>query len=158
MEELEEKTKDIKGAKIEFFPAPTVPGYGAAGGFELRLLDKTGTVDYKKMETVSRDFVGELNKRPELTSVFTFYNASYPQFMIKIDNDKAQQKGVSIENAMNTLETYVGSNYAGTFMKYDRQYKVMVQALPQYRAQPEDILKLYVKNERGEMEIGRAHV
>lgn len=149
--ELEEKSKSITGATIEFFQPPAVPGYGAAGGFELRLLDKGGSGDYKKMETVSRDFVRELNKRPELSSVFTFYSASFPQYMLKIDNDIAQQKGVTIDNAMNTLSTLVGSNYETSFIKYDRQYKVMVQALPQYRALPEDILKLYVKNNRDEM-------
>ncbi len=151
MDELEEKTKDIKGATIEFFPPPAVPGYGAAGGFELRLLDKLGTGDYKKMETVSNEFVKELNKRKELSSVFTFYSASFPQYMLKVDNDKAQQKGITIDNAMNTLSTLVGSNYETNFIKYDRQYKVMVQALPQYRALPEDILKLYVKNDKDEM-------
>ena len=151
MDELEEKTKDIKGATIEFFPPPSVPGYGAAGGFELRLLDKSGSGDYKKMETVSKEFVSALNKRPELSSVFTFYSASFPQYMLNIDNDKAQQKGVTIENAMNTLSTLVGSNYETSFIKYDRQYKVMVQALPEYRALPEDIMKLYVKNDRDEM-------
>jgi HAE1 family hydrophobic/amphiphilic exporter-1 len=149
--ELEEKSKDITGATIEFFQPPAVPGYGAAGGFELRLLDKAGSGDYKKMETVSRDFVKELSKRPELSSVFTFYSASFPQYMLRIDNDIAQQKGVTIENAMNTLSTLVGSNYETSFIKFDRQYKVMVQASPQYRALPEDILKLYVKNNRDEM-------
>jgi HAE1 family hydrophobic/amphiphilic exporter-1 len=103
------------------------------------------------METVSREFVKELNKRPELSSVFTFYSASFPQYMLKIDNDIAKQKGVTIENAMNTLSTLVGSNYEISFIKYGRQYKVMVQASPQYRALPEDILKLYVKNDREEM-------
>ncbi|MHA4894323.1 efflux RND transporter permease subunit [Pedobacter sp. PWIIR3] len=151
MEELEEKSKDIQGATIEFFQPPAVPGYGAAGGFELRLLDKAGSGDFKKMETVSRNFVKELNKRPELSSVFTFYSASFPQYMLRIDNDIAQQKGVSIDNAMNTLSTLVGSNYETSFIKFDRQYKVMVQALPQYRALPSDILKLYVKNDRDEM-------
>ncbi len=151
MKELEEKTKNIKGATIEFFPPPAVPGYGAAGGFELRLLDKAGSGDFKKMETVSKDFVTELNKRPELSSVFSFYSASYPQYMLNIDNDKAQQKGVTIDNAMNTLSTLVGSNYETSFIKYDRQYKVMVQALPQYREKPEDLLRLYVKNDKGEM-------
>ena len=102
MDELEEKSKDITGATIEFFQPPAVPGYGAAGGFELRLLDKAGSGDYKKMETVSNDFVRELNKRKELSSVFTFYSASFPQYMLKVDNDIAQQKGVTIENAMNT--------------------------------------------------------
>jgi HAE1 family hydrophobic/amphiphilic exporter-1 len=149
--ELEERSKDITGATIEFFQPPAVPGYGAAGGFELRLLDKSGTGDYKKMETVSNDFVKQLSKRPELASVFTFYSASFPQYMLKIDNDIAQQKGVTIDNAMNTLSTLIGSNYETSFIKYGRQYKVMVQALPQYRALPEDILKLYVKNDHDEM-------
>jgi HAE1 family hydrophobic/amphiphilic exporter-1 len=149
--ELEERSKDITGATIEFFQPPAVPGYGAAGGFELRLLDKAGTGDYKAMETASRDFVAELNKRKELSSVFTFYSASFPQYMLRIDNDIAQQKGVTIENAMNTLSTLIGSNYETSFIRFDRQYKVMVQALPSYRALPEDILKLYVKNDHGEM-------
>jgi HAE1 family hydrophobic/amphiphilic exporter-1 len=151
MKELEEKTKDIKGANVEFFPPPAVPGYGAAGGFELRLLDKAGSGDYKKMETVNKQFVDDLNKRPELSSVFGFYNASFPQFVLNVDNDKAQQKGVTIDNAMNTLSTLIGGYYSTNFIKFDRQYKVMVQALPQYRSKPEDILKLYVKNNRDEM-------
>ncbi len=151
IDELEAKSKLIPGATIEFFQPPAVPGYGAAGGFELRLLDKAGSGDYKKMETVGNEFVKELNKRKELSSVFTFYSASFPQYMLKIDNDLAQQKGITIDNAMNTLSTFVGSNYETSFIKYDRQYKVIVQALPQYRALPEDILKLSVKNDRDEM-------
>ncbi|HQF47559.1 MAG TPA: efflux RND transporter permease subunit [Flavobacterium alvei] len=151
MAELEAKSKDIPGANIEFFQPPAVPGYGAAGGFELRLLDKTGSGDYKKMEAVNSDFVKELNKRKELSNVFSFYSASFPQYMLKVDNDLAQQKGVSIENAMNTLSTLVGSNYEISFIKYGFNYKVIVQAAPEYRALPEDILKLYVKNDRDEM-------
>mgnify|MGYP003327395737 FL=1 len=151
MKELEEKTKDIKDAKIEMFPPPAVPGYGAAGGFELRLLDKTGNGDYQKLDQVTKAFLKDLNKRPELTSVFTVYNANYPQYILKIDNEKAQQKGISIDNAMNNLSTLIGSNYASNFIRFDRQYKVMVQALPEYRALPQDILKLYVKNNRDEM-------
>ncbi len=151
MQELEEKSKNIKGATIEFFQPPAVPGYGAAGGFELRLLDKAGTNDYKKMEQINNDFVAALKKRPELTSVFSFYSASFPQYMLRVDNDIAQQKGVSIENAMNTLSTLVGSNYEISFIKFGRQYKVIVEAAPEYRALPDDILKLYVKNNRDEM-------
>ncbi len=149
--ELEERSKDITGATIEFFQPPAVPGYGAAGGFELRLLDKAGSGDYKLMEKVSHDFVAALNKRKELASVFTFYSASFPQYMLHIDNDIAEQKGVTIDDAMNTLSTLIGSNYETNFIKYDRQYKVIVQALPEYRALPEDILKLYVKNDKDEM-------
>jgi HAE1 family hydrophobic/amphiphilic exporter-1 len=151
MKDLEEKAKDIKGASIEFFPPPAVPGYGAAGGFELRVVDKIGTGDYKLMETVTKNFVKELNKRKELSSVFTFYSSSFPQYLLVVDNDKAEQKGVSIGDALDNLSTLIGSNYETSFIKYDRPYKVMVQALPQYRVTPEDILKLYTKNEKGEM-------
>jgi hydrophobic/amphiphilic exporter-1 (mainly G- bacteria), HAE1 family len=151
IKELEEKSKDISGANIEYFMPPAVPGYGAAGGWELRLLDKAGSGDYKKMEQVSNEFVAALTKRKELSSVFSFYSASFPQYVLKVDNDIAQQKGVTIENAMNTLSTLVGSNYEISFIKYGRPYKVMVQAAPQYRALPEDILKLYVKNNKEEM-------
>ncbi len=151
IEQLEEKSRSIPGAAIEFFQPPAVPGYGAAGGFELRLLDKAGSGDYKKMEQVSHDFVKELNKRKELSSVFTFYSASFPQYMLRVDNDLAQQKGITIDNAMSTLSTLIGSNYETSFIKFDRQYKVIVQALPQYRALPDDILKLYVKNDHDEM-------
>lgn len=149
--ELEEKSKEIPGATIEFFQPPAVPGYGAAGGFDVRLLDKTGTADYKKMETVNRDFVNALQKRKELTALFTFYSASYPQYLLKIDNAIAQQKGVTIANAMQTLSTLVGSNYETSFIRFGRLYKVMVQSGPQYRAKPADILKLYVKNDHEEM-------
>lgn len=149
--ELEEKSKDITGANIEYFLPPAVPGYGAAGGFELRLLDKAGSGNYKLMEQVNDDFVKELKKRKELSSIFSFYSASFPQYMLKIDNDLAQQKGISIDNAMNTLSTLVGSNYEISFINFGRQYKVIVQAGAQYRALPEDILKLYVKNEKDEM-------
>ncbi|MFM2224522.1 MAG: hypothetical protein RJA07_724 [Bacteroidota bacterium] len=151
MKELEEKAKSIHGAKIEFFPPPALPGYGAAGGFELRLLDKTGTGDYKKMEAVSNIMQEELNKRKEITGAFTFYSASFPQYMLSVDNDIAQQKGVSTDDAMNNLSTLIGSDYETGFIKFGRPYKVMVQALPSYRALPQDLLKLFTKNDKGEM-------
>ncbi|MGZ4076209.1 MAG: efflux RND transporter permease subunit, partial [Bacteroidia bacterium] len=151
MNELEEKCKDLKGADIEFFPPPAVPGYGAAGGFECRLEDKAGSGDFKKMESVNADFIKELNKRPELANAFSFYSASFPQYLLKFDFDKAKQKGVSIDDALNNLSTLIGSDYETSFIKFDRPYKVMVQALPQYRALPDDILKLYVKNDSSQM-------
>lgn len=151
IKELEEKSRNITGANIEFFQPPSIPGYGASGGFEMRLLDKAGTGDFAKMEKVSKDFVKELNKRPEIGQAFTFYSASFPQYMLKVDNDIAQQKGVTLENALDNLSTLVGSNYETGFIRFDRPYKVIVQAGPQYRAMPQDLLKLYVKNNKDQM-------
>jgi HAE1 family hydrophobic/amphiphilic exporter-1 len=148
---LEEKTQHIKDAQIEYFPPPAVPGYGNASGFELRLLDKTGSGDSKKMEEVVRQFISDLKARSEIASAFTIFDASFPQYTLHIDIDKAAQKGVTISNAMGSLQTLLGSEYATNFIRFGQMYKVMVQALPEYRAKPDDILKLYVKNDQDEM-------
>jgi HAE1 family hydrophobic/amphiphilic exporter-1 len=128
-----------------------VPGYGAAGGFALQLLDKTNSGDYNELERVNDAFLRVLKKRKELSGIFTFFSAQYPQYELQIDNELAMQKGVSIGNAMNTLSVLIGSTYDLGFIKYQRYFKVFVQASPEYRALPEDILKLFVKNEQGEM-------
>jgi len=149
--ELEQKAKAIPGATIEFFDPPAVPGFGAAGGFALQLLDKTNSGDYNQLEKVKNDFMHALEKRKELTGLFTFFSANYPQYEIEIDNQAAMQKGVSIGNAMNTLSIFVGSTYELGFIKYQRFFKVFVQAAPEYRRIPSDIMNLYVKSNRDEM-------
>jgi HAE1 family hydrophobic/amphiphilic exporter-1 len=145
------KTKHIKDASIEFFTPPPVPGYGNSSGFEMRLLDKTGSGDLAKLQKVADAFVEELNKRPEIASAFTTLNTNFPQFLLRIDADKAAQKGITADNAMSTLQTLIGSEYATNFVRFGQMYRVMVQALPEYRAQPDDMMKLYIKNEAGEM-------
>jgi hydrophobic/amphiphilic exporter-1 (mainly G- bacteria), HAE1 family len=149
--ELEEKAKAIPGATIEFFDPPAVPGFGAAGGFALQLLDKTNSGDYDELEKVKNDFMHELGERKELTGLFTFFSANYPQYEIEFDNQLAMQKGVTIGNAMNTLSIFVGSTYELGFIKYQRFFKVFVQASPEFRKLPTDIMNLYVKNDRDEM-------
>lgn len=149
--ELEEKCHEIPGATIEFFGPPAVPGYGAAGGFALRLLDKTNSDDYKSMEKVNDDFMAALHKRKELTGLFTFFSANYPQYELVIDNKAAMQKGVSIGKAMDNLSVLIGSSYELGFIRFGNFLKVFVQSSPEYRAMPEDLLKLYVKNDKDEM-------
>jgi HAE1 family hydrophobic/amphiphilic exporter-1 len=151
IQDIKEKTHFIKDARVEFFPPPAVPGYGNASGFELRLLDKTGNGDLKNMEKVVNEFIAALQARPEVETAFTIFDASFPQYLLNVDTDKAAQKGVTVEEVMSTLQTLLGSEYATNFIRFGQLYKVMVQALPQYRAQPEDILKLYVKNDKGQM-------
>lgn len=148
---LRDNTAHIKDAKIEFFTPPPIPGYGNTSGFELRLLDKTGKGNLKQLEEVSESFVKELNKRPEISNAFTTYDASFPQYLIHIDNAKAAQKGVVVAEALSTLQAYLGSEYATNFIRFGQLYKVMIQSLPEYRSKPEDVLKLYVKNKTDEM-------
>ncbi len=151
IEELKQKTSFIKDAQIEFFTPPPVPGFGNASGFELRLLDRTGKGDLKQLESIARSFADSINKRPEISNAFTTFDASFPQYMVHIDNAKAAQKGVVVADILNTLQTFLGSEYATNFIRFGQMYRVMVQSLPEYRAKPEDLLSLYVKNRDGEM-------
>ncbi|WP_027065687.1 efflux RND transporter permease subunit [Maribacter sp. Hel_I_7] len=150
MEELEEETKDI-GAVIEYFEPPAVPGFGSSGGFSMRLLDKTDGTDYHEFEKINNDFMEALSKRDELTGLFTFCSANYPQYELKINNKIAMQKGVSIDKAMENLNILIGSTYEQGFIRFGRFFKVYTQAAPEYRALPSDLEKLFVKNEEGEM-------
>lgn len=148
--ELEEKAKDV-GAVVEFFEPPAVPGYGAASGFALRLLDMNNETNYQELDRLDKDFMDALRARKELTGLFTFYAANYPQYEVVIDNELAMQKGVSIKDAMENLDILVGSTYEQGFIRFGNFFKVYTQASPEFRRLPSDILKLYVKNERGEM-------
>jgi hydrophobic/amphiphilic exporter-1 (mainly G- bacteria), HAE1 family len=150
IEELEEKTKDI-GAVIEYFEPPAVPGYGSSDGFSLRLLDKSATIDYQDFDKVNTEFMDALGKRKELTGLFTFFAANYPQYELIIDNELAMQKGVSIGKAMENLDILIGSTYEQGFVRFRTFYKVYTQAAPEYRKLPTDILDLFIKNDRGEM-------
>ena len=150
MEELEEETKNL-GAIIEYFEPPAVPGFGSSGGFSVRLLDKTNSTDYHEFEKVNDAFMNALRKREELTGLFTFYAANYPQYELIINNKVAMQKGVSIGKAMENLNILIGSTYEQGFIRFGRFFKVYTQAAPEYRALPSDLEKFFVKNDEGEM-------
>lgn len=150
MEELEEKSKGL-GATIEFFEPPAVPGFGSSGGFSMRLLDLNRDTNYQEFDKVNKDFMVELKKRKELTGVFTFFAANYPQYELVFDNNAAMQKGVSIGKAMDNLNILIGSTYEQGFIRFGQFFKVYVQSGPEFRRLPTDILNLYVKNDRDEM-------
>ncbi|WP_210464327.1 efflux RND transporter permease subunit [Rufibacter roseolus] len=150
MEELEEKSKGL-GAVIEFFEPPAIPGFGSSGGFSMRLLDKKSDTDYHEFDKINQEFMDNLRKRPELSGLFTFFAANYPQYELEIDNNKAMQKGVSIGRAMDNLNILIGSTYEQGFTKFNQFFKVYVQSDPKFRRLPSDLLNLYVKNEAGEM-------
>ncbi|MEK0412570.1 MAG: hypothetical protein RL070_58 [Bacteroidota bacterium] len=150
IKELEEKAKDLP-ANIEYFEPPAVPGYGTSDGFSLRLLDKGSDVDYQEFDKVNSEFLEALKKRKELSGLFAFYSAKYPQYEILIDNNLAMQKGVSIGEAMENLNIMVGSTYEQGFIRFNNYYKVYTQAGPEFRKQPSDILNMFIKNESGEM-------
>ena len=150
MEELEEKSKNL-GAVVEFFEPPAIPGFGTSGGFSMRLLDKNTETDYQEFDKINKQFMDNLSKRKELTGLFTFFAANYPQYELEIDNNLAMQKGVSIGKAMENLNIQIGSTYEQGFIKFNQFFKVYVQSDPSFRKLPSDILNLFVKNDMGEM-------
>ncbi len=151
IEKLEEKGREISNVKLEFFEPPAVPGFGAAGGFSLCLLDKTNTGDYEVFGEVTEEFLAALGKRKEIKGLFTFFANDYPQYEIIIDNDVAMQKGVSIADAMDNLSIVVGSTWEQGFIRFGQFYKVYVQSLPEFRRYPKDLKYMFVKNDEGEM-------
>jgi len=150
IEELEDKAKNL-GAIVEFFEPPAVPGYGAAGGVSFRLLDKTADTDYHAFDKLNQTFMAALKARKELTGLFTFYAANYPQFELQVDPELAMQKGVSVGAAMENLNIMIGSSYEHAFVRFGFYYRVYVQAHPESRRYPSDLLKMFVKNDKGEM-------
>ena len=151
IEELEERGVDIANVKLEFFEPPAVPGFGAAGGFSINLLDKTNSGNYDELGKQTDIFLAALGERPELKGLFTFFAADYPQKEIKINNQLAMQKGVSIRDAMDNLSIMVGSTWEQGFVRFGQFYKVYVQAKPEYRRIPSDLDNMFVKNDEGEM-------
>lgn len=148
---LRDKTSKIKDANIEFMPPPTVPGFGNTSGFELRVIDKTGTGDLQQTAAVTNQLIEDIKAAGVVGAAYTGFDPSFPQYMIHIDYDMAAKKGVSVDNAMSDLQTLIGSYYATNFIRFGQMYKVMVQAYPNYRAKPNDLMNMYVKNDRGEM-------
>lgn len=148
---LLEKATENFGARIEYFEPPAVPGYGTASGLAFRLLDKTGSLDYQKFDDINKDFMKALAKRKELTGLFTFYAANYPQYDLIIDPQRAMQKKVTIADAMDNLDVLVGSTFELAFIRFNYYFRVYTQAAPEFRRFPSDILNYYVRNEDGEM-------
>ncbi len=151
MEELRERTKLISDAKIEFFLPPTVSGFGNSSGFQMKLLDQTGTGNLERLGITTEDFIAALQEAPEIGAAYTDYDPNFPQFMVHIDQDMAAKKGVTIQKAMNTLQILLGGMFVTDFVRFEQMYDVMVQASPEYRSKPEDVLNLHVKNNMGEM-------
>nr|WKN37257.1 efflux RND transporter permease subunit [Tunicatimonas sp. TK19036] len=150
MEELEEESKGL-GAIVEFFEPPAIPGFGSSGGFSLRLIDKNPSTDYQEFDKVNNEFMDNLRQRRELTGIFTFFAANYPQYELEMDNQAAMQKGVSIGKAMENLDIMIGSTYEQGFIRFGRFFKVYVQSAPEFRQLPSDVLNMFIKNDHGEM-------
>ncbi len=143
-------TGKVPDAKVVFFQPASVPGFGNSAGFEMVLLDRAGG-EFAELDNKTNELIGNLMKRPEIEFAQTSFNTRYPQYQMEINVPLAKQKGVSINSILETMQGYIGGVYSADFTKYGKQFRVMVQALPENRENAESLNQLYIKTAQGEM-------
>jgi HAE1 family hydrophobic/amphiphilic exporter-1 len=142
------KTAHIKDASILAFAPPMVPGFSANSGISLVMQDRTGG-SLTKFFNITKDYLAELNKRPEIQMAQTSYNPNYPQYMIHVDVAKCKQAGISPSVVLSTLQGYYGGLYASNFNAYGKLYRVMIQGSPETRMTAESLKSVYVRTSAG---------
>ena len=142
------KTAHIKDAQVLAFAPPMIPGFSANSGVSLVMQDRTGG-SLDRFYGIVKDYLAELNKRPEFQTAQTSYNPNYPQYMIHVDVAKCKQAGVSPATVLSTLQGYYGGLYASNFNAYGKLYRVMIQASPETRMTPESLKSIYVRTSNG---------
>ncbi|MFM2312589.1 MAG: hypothetical protein RLZZ04_1865 [Cyanobacteriota bacterium] len=141
---------NIKGARALAVNAPPVRGLSTFGGFEFQLQDRVGLPISVLVENANK-VIAAASQRPELANVFTQFAANTPQIEVSVDRDRAKALGINVDDVFETLQSYLGSRYVNDFVLEQRQYRVYVQADTNFRANPQDINKLYVSSANGQL-------
>ncbi|MCB1782640.1 MAG: efflux RND transporter permease subunit [Alphaproteobacteria bacterium] len=147
---LGQKFAGINDAYIAVFPPPPVRGLGTLGGFKLQIEDRTDR-GFKALDDALQAVIGKAYQNPALTGVFSAYNVNTPQLFADLDRTKAYQRGVPIDAVFSAMQIYLGSIYINDFNLFGRTYQVIAQADKAFRSNPDDILRIKVRNESGEM-------
>ena len=142
------KTAHIKDAQILAFAPPMIPGFSANSGVSIVMQDRTGG-SLARFFDVVKEYLAELNKRPEFQTAQTSYNPNYPQYMLHVDVAKCKQAGISPNLVLTTLQGYYGGLYASNFNAYGKLYRVMIQGSPETRMTPESLNSVYVRTPGG---------
>jgi len=137
-------------ATIASFSPPAITGLGMFGGFEYQLLDK-GNRTAQELYNEAIKLLAEANKRPEYSLVYTSFTPNMPQLLLNVDVAKAMAQSVPVSEIYSSLAAYFGKSYINDFNKYGRVYRVYMQADGEFRANPSDIDKIFVKNSYGKM-------
>jgi hydrophobic/amphiphilic exporter-1 (mainly G- bacteria), HAE1 family len=148
---LQKKFAVIKEANILVISPPAIPGLGQTGGFSFELQQKGSTDDVKAFERVVNSFVAAVNKRPEISRAYTFFNARTPGYSLEVDREKCRKLGISITDVYNTIQTFLGSSYVNDLTLYGRNFRVVAQADTNYRGDINNLNTYYVKNTAGMM-------
>lgn len=147
---LREAVSQIDDAQIVVIAPPPVRGIGNSGGFKMMLQDRGG-VGIETLTSALWQLAGAANQTDVVTQVFSFYETATPTLFLDIDREKAERLGVPLERVFEALNIYLGSGYANDFSYLGRTYRVTLQADSEYRATPDDIARIRVRNNEGKM-------
>jgi multidrug efflux pump len=147
---LQNKFNSIEEAFIAIFPPPPVRGLGTVGGFKLQIEDRADQ-GYEALNNVLGQVMAKVQEAPEISRAFSSYKINVPQLYAELDRTKAKQLGLDIDRVFEAMQVYLGSFYINDFNRFGRTYRVYAQAEKQFRDAPDDILKLKVANNQGDM-------
>jgi len=142
------QTANIKDAQILAFAPPMIPGFSATNGVSMVMQDKTGG-SLQTFYNVTKEYLAELNKRPEVQMAMTSYNPNYPQYMVNVDVAKCKQAGISPSTVLTTLQGYYGGLYASNFNAYGKLFRVMIQGDVESRRDYNGLSNIYVRTNGG---------
>ena len=148
--ELTQKVSHIRDGKIIFFVPPTVPGFGISSGFEMQLQDKSGG-SLEKFYQVQQDYIRKLSEREEIQYASSSFNINFPQYEFDVNVDKCKLAGVRVSDVFSTLQAYYGSSIVSDFNRFNKYYRVLIQAAPENRESLISINAVKVRNSSGEM-------
>jgi len=148
---LNELAAKSLNAKVMVVVPPPIQGLGLSGGFQMQVELQDGSFDYQKLQRITDQIVQNGAHQPEVKTLLTSFRASVPQVAMPINRTKATTLGVTLGDAFDTLQTYLGSSYVNLFSKFGQVFQVYVQAEPASRMSLEDVRHFYVRNDLGEM-------
>ncbi|EGV42861.1 efflux RND transporter permease subunit [Bizionia argentinensis JUB59] len=148
--QLFQKAAMIPDANIIFFTPPSVPGFGSADGFEMRLMDRNAR-PLTELDNTANDFVQLLNQKPEIGFASNSFSTNFPQLQLDINAERAKEAGISTSTILSALQGYIGGNYVADFSRYGKQFRVFIQALPEDRVDESSLNSMMVKTPSGKM-------
>jgi hydrophobe/amphiphile efflux-1 (HAE1) family protein len=144
------KTGHIKEGLALAFGPPPIFGLGTAGGFEFYIQNR-GDGGPQQMAQALGQFMAAAQQERKLAFVQTLWRPTVPQLAVDVDREKAKALGVPLEDVYGTLAATLGSYYVNDFNKFGRTWQVLMSAEPAYRDRPDDVGKIWVRSEKGEM-------
>ncbi len=150
IQRLRGKLSAVSGALVVPFNPPAVQGLGQFGGFQFELED-LGRNSLQDIANAANKLVAKGNASKDVTGLFTSFTANDPQYLVRIDREKAKSLQVPFSQITNALQVYMGSVYVNDFDFNNRSYRVYVQADTQFRSQAKDIRQYYLRSDAGKM-------